>query len=1210
MESVAIVILPNESDNWNIDPPFQNDPIGSANGYIIANTPFTDVGFSDYYLLDSRLVDVGNTYNSIDFMQSTYSEREERNISYGIGGSAKLKDFTFSLADRDDLDVAQVSPSTGIYGREIELRIYYANSLSNDSEENYIVLFRGTVVSTTKQNGFKIDIKARGVTANNNPRIRGIPYIDVDGNIQYTFIFLGESTNSSFVKLDKRRGPGGIQLSFDASKYALKGIKIKDKELDEFYPVTSSYTIEADGGITFEGTAKATLRYDVLPADTDIIVNDGIDMLVLITGDVYAAHLIYRRKYTPTDTFTMTRMRTFVDDSDGRTYGIYRISPHVLYEEFWNYIFTYLPGESPILDAHGNDLGSYYIFQTDNYPRYDVNDFLGDSLEALSVFTEEAIKIPRLTTGLFTDKFLMSEREFRRRYYASMLPIEKKRQVIIKIDNEEMLVTYANDKYDGNTLRLLNVVRGINDTEITAHSSGAQVVVLSSDESQKPLILVYDNLKNILFSDSIIDRNNNYNVWNARFKTESLEDDNIPYVWKFFKEPRQLREYLFLDLRLPDISGELVNSYIISSMSHSIATGRPLPFHLGITLQVTEHPDTSSKSTDDFSRTFYSRSVFGYNKTNMLRVTKFKTAYDLHNYNNTQFVVPGDWEPSLSIPYLYFARTREIPGPVIQTTSFSEAEHILKGSWSVVNLGNVTQEIYKSYDVDNIDNDFNIRTYDDLKDLNLALVANPLLYTLQQAEIEILIKKLTLFAELRAPIADNDWYGIVKNLTNGDDQGTDIIDTFNLGANGSIYLTEDNKYLFAESDDIPFIVFEFSLTGTLTEIERVELPDYADVAPGYLGRISGRRIGKINNTLLTDYKWIETVDETDPTFPAFNTTIKSASSIRAVLVGSTVEDAGHFIISLISGVITVYKKEETGDRNPVSVLRRLLVEYAGYPNELIDDAENPLDTTTSFGRVRVSRAAMNHSCTAIIEKETNLNSIIDKLCKNFGFVLYENDAGKVALADLYPPREDTVTTTLDDSAIITDSKGIPSIEESHIDMRYMITKMDLRYAPFSDRFQEEILSDDLPSLHREDMEIASTFTNFESEVAFHHEFTYDRKTALDCALIKILFHFRPTRIFTIKTIISFAQKDLCTWLLIDSVHIKNTTGKIYLLISKKTITPINGKKSYAEIILFEYDWDKSFSQIQEVPHEILNTNYIEVITDTEQIQEVDDATGE
>ena len=1204
MESVAVVLFPNESDNWELEPPFSGIPLAGSNGYIFANTPFTTVGFVDYLLMETRLIDVGNTHNRIDFMQSTLSDRDENSVSLGIGGAAKLKDFNFTIADRSDLTILN------IYGREIELRLYEGNEVSNDADELYSIYFRGTVTSVKNAKGDKLRISARGVVSNNNPRVRGEPYIDSDGSIQYNFIFIGESTNNSFVKLNKVDGPGGVHLSFDDSKYALKSINIKDKELDEFYPVTSNYTVE-DGNIIFEGTNIVTLANGMTMTDVKVGVFDGIDFLILIEPANYLNRLVFYHPRTdgpgggspsnlPLAKFILTKVKTYVDPSDLKTYAIYRGSPSIIYAEWWDELVT---------EVMGNNVGLpfWYVIPTDT-TAYDTDDALGNDLKVWSIKSEEGIKFDRYTTdinlegGSVIESFFHGEREFRRENPVALLPIANKRQVKIRVDSEDMLVTYAEDRYDGTLIRTLDVVRGIDDTEVATHDAGAQVNVLSSDESQKPIISIRSNLKDILMSDSLIPNSDTYKDWSNR------EDDSIPYIWHIDKKPNQLNEFLFINLQIPDISGELVEAYILSNIDHNINASAQFPFNTYVSLQLTEHVDTSTKATEELKR-LYGRVDFGYNEINMRGQTSFIDNLGMHNYTVFGLIIPTIWYPQFSIPYLYYAQSVK-SGDNVVTTALSDAKHVLKGSWVIGRTSNFILSKYSAYDKDATSTDYNLESYDDLKSFQFALRASFDLYEKQRATLDIHINNMKLYAEVKAPIVDNDWYGNVKNLTNGDDQGTVIVDTFALGLNGSIYLTENKKYLFAESDTIPFIVFELSLTGILTELERVTLPDYADIATGYIGRLGGTKIAKINPTLVTEYKWVETVEEGDLTFPAFDTTIKDNVYLKAVNIGNLVEDADQFVITLTDGTINVWKKEESEDGNPVNVLRRLLIDYAKYPPELIDDNENPL-IATSFGRVRQNRNSSRNKCTFIIEKELNANVLIDRLCKNYGMVLYENDEGKVALADLFPPNDDQVTVVLDDSSIILNSKKIPEIQEDHIDMRYLITGMDLRFSPLGDRFQEEILNEDIDDRHATLMERSTLYTNFSSEVAFHHLSTYDDATALWCSYLKLLFHTRPTRIFKIKTVISFAQRDLCSWLTIDSSHIENTDDKIYLIIGKKTITPVGSKRSYSELELFEFSWSKNAAalQIQEVYNEAFNENHIEVITDIDQIQEVYDGSN-
>jgi hypothetical protein len=75
------------------------------------------------------------------------------------------------------------------------------------------------------------------------------------------------------------------------------------------------------------------------------------------------------------------------------------------------------------------------------------------------------------------------------------------------------------------------------------------------------------------------------------------------------------------------------------------------------------------------------------------------------------------------------------------------------------------------------------------------------------------------------------------------------------------------------------------------------------------------------------------------------------------------------------------------------------------------------------------------------------------------------------------------------------------------------------------------------------------------------------------------------------------------WIKIDSDKLDHTEGKVYLVLKTSTVSPFRGSKYRFGLRLYEFDLSQIVLQINEVPEENVNTNYDEVLTDSEQIGE-------
>ena len=1203
--SIAVIIRPFQEDNWLLNPPFNSENlIVGEEGYIFANTQ--DVtGFLNYHLLQDRMTSVGSITNRIDFMQKTIQDSSDRNITTGIGGVAKLKDFTFSLANKSDLSIRD------IYGREVEVRAYEGSDLQGDVFDTFTTYFKGIIYSVSETIK-EITIKAQGKLANNNPRIKGEPYIDPDGNKLFNFIFLGESTNPTEIRLNKVIGPLGVQLVFDDAKYKIKQLLIKEKGLDVFHKVDSPFSIK-DGKIFFEGKNTVRLNEDIASNTEKFKIDDGVYMALKVnTGFVtYFKYWVFHGG-TPRVDFWATYRFSYFDG--GQEIGVYRVSPNLVYEENWDKIKNFNPWEmfltpNPILDgtefklSNNNAYQGHWIHEREGLviPRYDTPFFTGDYFNLLKEGVE------------FT----------RRHHWTSLLVNDRVSQSVIRIDDEEMLVLFANDNYDHDEQREIIVIRAFNDTLAVAHSEDADVIVLSNDNSQEPLITIRKPVSKILY-DGASRFHRGYNTWEDKFTDFDVMTDEYPYWWTFALDKTTTHDndfrHLFFNPELPDLSvSELVRVYIRSKMNgDSILKDSTKPSFMAVGLAMTQtsesfksqqNPQNGDTREDDIHRSL-SRLLVGYNKKgfSLLDNTSLgQVVNDNFDLHDRLFSVPADDGDSIPWQNAYAAFMHMIPmaevvpnSPLVEKDIFIGETNELEilGSWSYYKefVGNVPSLFLRYFAFSVVDDQkINIQNYEELRGMNFALVAH--IIRSSTLTMNIYISRLDFYAQVRCPLVENEWYATFKSLEGGSNKGTIITDTTVIGPNASMFLTGDERFLLAESDTRPFVVFELTLDGKLNLLDEALLATYPDLADGYLARFTNEdSYGKVANQA-TGFKWIQTVDESDSQFPFIIQIEEFTNFITSIKVGEQVAESKEYSLVINGNDIEVWKKGEIADGNPVTVIETLLITYAKH--EAAD-----LDLVT-FDSVRDVRQTHANKCTIVIEDEINVNTIINKICKNFGLILFETINGLIGIADLLPPDEISVILELDDPSIQLTTNSIADYKIQFIDLRFLITDMTLRFRPLGNKFKQEIEGKNLPSSIIDKFETASTFTDNATEVAFHHESTNDKPTAIFCAQLKMYFHYIPTRIITVKTTLNWLELNLGTWIRINSVSnsIRGTFGKIYLIISTKGVFPVGNKRPFAQLELFEYDENRFLANIQEVYEENINTNYQEVYDDVDDIQE-------
>ena len=181
-------------------------------------------------------------------------------------------------------------------------------------------------------------------------------------------------------------------------------------------------------------------------------------------------------------------------------------------------------------------------------------------------------------------------------------------QMILKVGNEEMLILYADDGLVEDTQRVLNVVRGFNNTEIVAHSVDDLVIVLNSKNGYSPSVHIDERVRQLSNSDSEPDPD--YNKWTTDWQ------DGVYYNWGFIihnNGNNTKREYLFFNPTIPDLTISEIESFYIYSYMRAYLQGFTESLCLSIALAITEDEEYSGASTS-VDKSLLSNRFFGYNE--------------------------------------------------------------------------------------------------------------------------------------------------------------------------------------------------------------------------------------------------------------------------------------------------------------------------------------------------------------------------------------------------------------------------------------------------------------------------------------------------------------------------------------------------------------------------------------------------------------------
>jgi len=283
---------------------------------------------------------------------------------------------------------------------------------------------------------------------------------------------------------------------------------------------------------------------------------------------------------------------------------------------------------------------------------------------------------------------------------------------------------------------------------------------------------------------------------------------------------------------------------------------------------------------------------------------------------------------------------------------------------------------------------------------------------------------------------------------------------------------------------------------------------------------------------------------------------------------------------------------KTNENNPVVVIENIFKDYS--PNTVLN--------ASSFSYAKALREMWK--CSLIVEQETGVRPLVDLIAKNHCLIVNENNLGEVEIKTLDVPLEENTSFEITSGKMLYKGSTL-DIKQTFTDLSYLITSQDIYYEQDGQDFLGLIKSDEIS--YQDAMQFAREIVEDDIHINLQLETIVDRMTADMAGVLKTNYHYIPTRICVIGTTMDLSWVKIGTWGIINSDKIDNTPSKIYLVIKKKVQVPFNGKNYRNELTLFEFDLSKIRLQIHEVPIEVVNTNYDEVLTDTDKLEEVPNA---
>jgi len=1155
LSHISIVIYPNSTDTWTISSPFPGEVLGVGEvAFVISTASVCNDG--SLHLVPGRLIDINTHSNEIDFLIKTLMDSKASAESSGIGGLSKLKDFSFSMIKDNGAIGGNITSNNiiSLIGRVIVLVIGIDSNditdIANPLTER--VVYKGKISHPSKDN-LNITYEVKGLLSAADSSVGGAKVTNSDGSVTIEPIVFGDC-GELLVPLTKKIDGNKITLQFSqGDDYIIKDLYVKASSGNEpiYGKVNTAFDIVNDEIVFKTSMSTNLVLMKNIPAGMNILqVNGHWEIgIIFTTPMIYvpvADEVCDFQLKTAANEFLYTTNKFIYQRTEVISVGNVDTTVY-FFTCGWEAIFGYI--HEIIEDGAYNSGGKVYypqiyfgIGRVCHQVDYNI---VGETQNPVE---KESDALPYDgSTWLFKEL----KEEIQKRNTASVKAFQTipPQGLVIKIDNEQMLVTYSEKNSSEPTSEvatgapsnsLIWVIRGFNNTAAVSHTAGAPIIVMVDSLEQ-----IFYTIERELQSLNTISPSGDFTFLNiSEFLkgTKNLEVKSWGGQGMSYGNHDPVG-FIGLDWNLPDLSGDIYQLFMIGKAycKGELTSGL---FYNGCSITMALNPKEDIETDYDYRR------FFGQMRR---KISISKGMYLSHylDWNGVKYDdIQGGYIFDLDTAWMCHAR-----------------------------VDPVTKDFYlgsKSSQLSSITN------CSELKDLNFFVVFNS--NTTNGKKSTFSMTRPTLNIVLKSNLKDVDVYAqlIPKSLF------VNPKATYDVGDNCKIALfPEDNPLIvspvypsiLALSDDnlryfglIPMLYG--SNFGT-------PLIPGGVIGTGYLAENICKLfdIGKVFPVVgKCQYVWSSD--------NIINYVPSGLFDIGKILV-----DGGNYYVwvdSVAKKLKLVEKTLINTNGNPVNIIEKLLTTYC---------PEISLDTT-SFTRAKLDRNTWR--ARVLVDDEIKLSTLIDMIAKEHGLIVYEGHDGKIYIVAINIPFGGFGSQNITLHDILYDKTRLSYIEE-FTSIEYLITKMDVYYDYIDKKYKKIIESNNLSC--KEYLDEAKEYTDTDIKIKLNLKTIFDEVTALNIAQLKAFYHKCPTRIIKIDGLLSLESFNLGTWTTISG-GVPDITGKLYLMIGKSGQLPFIKTKANCQLVLFEYDYLGSFSNIQEVPEQALIEDYDEVPNTTEDIDEV------
>jgi hypothetical protein len=1171
--NVCVAILPNAKDDWAVTSPFPSELLTGSEEYFVLSNGQKGVGLSKGHYVSGKLVDISKFSNEINFLTKT-SVNTKPTTSKGIGGFSKQKDLTITLTVDNDFGNEMSSQNIiDLYARKTVLYLVDNDTPFDLDHYRSLPVFKGRIQSAHRVNG-SVSLVIRGMFESSNTIVKGNSTVDMQGNKVNSEIVLGESSDK-YVKLTKFLDDNKrIKVGFPQSdKFIAKELFVKAKtneDEDLYLPIISGYTLK-DEEIVFDDydAMPVNLHQDlsnawsqvesIVPVEFKTTWEIGVILDTTISNTMIGYHFYYKDGSTVyPNRIKLTGIETIHNE------GGSDVQVHIFNAPF-EFALGWIQQKnlSGTITIHSYDTSpeTDYVVATNSIVIRKHNP-LEKEIDALpygyaGYDEEEHWELKDLITKR---DWVLSPPNWHTLDTAKIFQNVPEESILLKIGNEEMLLVYTKRNSavgDTSTERpdttFAYVLRGYNGV-IEEHFKGDAVLLRKSSKTKirykytRPM----QGIKSLTPGDS--------------WKFENIQDflkgkkpliveSSVPYK-------TELSPYVSLDFNLPDLGGSLLYVDFVTNAVFDMPYGSVSPAQSSINLAFNATKDWNTSSNKKAQRRFVGSRVgdiivgdFDLEYKNFLAFKRILTG--LPYYTHT---IMGSVKHEL-IGY-------SING--LRGTGTTVGDNEFVTPWELSNCPNCSENLY-------------IDSVKTLKETDIVVAFNTWLANNMQTKFYLDRPSLEIVGEVELKSAE-----IYAKIVPKKQMTTDVLSVIPIGQNAKICFGEKNgsvaQVFISDESYLGFSLGLLSLNAftlyNLTNSEQCKKQGILSTRQTIVELDTNvSRIGSGVKIIGNEYYY--EVDETEIRHKS--NALKTYDEGVLFLEWNDI----YLWVDNINHVLTVAKKTAF-NLNPVEVIKNLLLDYS-------------IDIDLSSFQIASSLRNL-WRCSYVVKDEISMYSLIDLIAKNHGLIVSENNLGLISCTTLDVPVDIQGLREIGDSVIVY-KKDLLDVKEDHTDLRYLVTKMDTYYEKVkNDGYKGLIKSDDLS--YQDAMEYAKEILENDVALKLNLDSVIDKETADKSGVLKTHYHYTPTRVLELGCSLEIADIKNGEWVTCTSKHIGDVLNKIYLVIKTSVQVPINQKDFLVKIKLYEYDLHKIRLQIHEVPLESINTNYDEVISNTESIEEV------